>query len=556
MELLDALVGLTARLAAAVSLDEVVDAAVRESRELGFGAVWLAVLDERTGLLSTCKAIVDGRDTTPEVPAADLRLPSEPGFRDRRMINIAGPDALQDDDSVSPEELALRRAASGQLGHPFVCGPLLGSSGEPIGALGLSSYRGAQPISDALLAHGPVRIFTDHLGLALERALRVAQLDTSLREAQAAMANDAPLTAVGRVAASVAHDLNNLCEISLMAVDVGARSPADAFNVLPRIELASRATSALVASLQRIARPPTGELETAQLPEIIDEVLTLLRPSLRERSIEIDVESAAVPPVRCDRVLVHRVVLNLFINAQDALATLTTGRRRIRLRLRYDGSMVRLIVSDSGPGIAPEVLGRLFQPFSTTKGGKHLGLGLASARTALEQFGGQIEARNAPTGGAVFELSLAAAPATRPSSPPPPAQSRAITSNPAPTAGRHKILAVDDDDDVVFIIREYLKPLGYEVATATDAARALDAASSQGFDLVLCDIGMPGHSGLDMPRALRARGYGGKLILMTGWDSHALSADPRLAECDTLLKKPFRGTELVDAISAVLATTG
>jgi DNA-binding response OmpR family regulator len=79
-------------------------------------------------------------------------------------------------------------------------------------------------------------------------------------------------------------------------------------------------------------------------------------------------------------------------------------------------------------------------------------------------------------------------------------------------------------------------------------------ASSRAFDLVLCDIGLPGQSGLDMPRALRDRGYRGKLILMTGWDSHALSADPRLAECDALLKKPFVGVDLINAIRSLIAT--
>src|SRR4051794_40997682 len=97
MELLDALVGLTARLASTVRLDEVIEAAVRESAALGFGAVWLAVLDEHTGRLSTRKAIVDGLDITDQVPvvsARDLRLPSARGFRDRRLVYIANPDAL------------------------------------------------------------------------------------------------------------------------------------------------------------------------------------------------------------------------------------------------------------------------------------------------------------------------------------------------------------------------------------------------------------------------------------------------------------------------------
>jgi signal transduction histidine kinase/CheY-like chemotaxis protein len=559
MELLDALVGLTARLASTFRLDEVADAVVRESLELGFGAVWLAVLDERTGMLSTLKSVIDGVDATHEFPVVssrDLRLPAGRGFRERRMVNITDPGSLRvvdhDSDRIPPNELALPRVAYGRLrGRPFASGPLLGSRGEPVGALGLSAYRGMQPIPDAVLTQGSVRVFTDHLGLALERALRVAQLSDGLREAQETITTSAPIKAVGQLTASVAHDLNNLSGVALLAVEVGLRSPADAFKVMPSIDRANRASRALVASLQRIARPPSGEIETSQLSGIIDDILTMLRPILRERSIEVETELAAVPPVRCDEVMIHRVVLNLLVNAQDALAEVPADRRRIRLRLGYTDGMVRLIVSDSGPGIAPDVLGRLFQPFSTSRGGAHLGVGLASSRTALQEFGGQIEAHNAATGGAVFEVSLVAA--TAATEPSPPRRQPIATTD---TTGRGRILAVDDDIDVVNIIQEYLNPLGYEVATATDPARALDVASSQGFDLVLCDIGMPGHSGLDMPRALRERGYGGKLILMTGWDSHALSTDPRLAECDTLLKKPFRGAELLDAISALLSHGG
>jgi two-component system NtrC family sensor kinase len=559
MELLDALVGLTARLASTVRLDEVVDAVVRESLALEFGAVWLAVLDEPTGMLSTIKAVIDGVDATHEFPAVssrDMRLPAGRGFRERRMVNVTEPDSVHvvdnEADRVPSSEFALPRIAYGRLrGRPFTSGPLMGRSGEPVGALGLSSYRGMQPIPDALLTHGAVRVFVDHLGLALERALCVGRLDDRLREAQETITNYAPIKAVGQLTASVAHDLNNLSGVALLAVEVGLRSPADAFKVMPSIDRANRAGRALVESLQRITRPPSGEAETSQLSGIIDDLLTMLRPILRERSIEVDAELAAVPPVRCDEVLIHRVVLNLLVNAQDALAEVPPDRRRIQLRVRSDDGMVRLTVSDTGPGIAPEVLGRLFQPFSTSRGGPHLGVGLASSRAALQELGGQIEAHNAATGGAVFEVALvAASAATAPSAPacPPVAATD--------TTGRGRILAVDDDIDVVNIIQEYLNPLGYDVATATDPTRALDVASSQGFDLVLCDIGMPGHSGLDMPRALRERGYGGKLILMTGWDSHALATDPRLAECDMLLKKPFRGAELLDAISGLLAHGG
>lgn len=558
MEPLDLLAGLTGRLAAAERLDDVVEAAIAAIVQLGFGAVWLAVFDAATGTLSTLKELIDGVDTTKHMPVlsvTNMRLPISHAFRDRKMINVPDPDALRilEQDDPASDELALPRVVYEHLrGHPFACGPLLTSRGEPIGAVGLSSYHGKQAIPDVLLQSGLVRAFTDHLGIALERALHVARLDDSLRSAHSVIASDARIKAVGELAAGVAHDLNNLSGIALLAIGVGQRSPADAANVLPRIERANRAIGELVARLQRVARPPAAEPEVARLHEIVEDILIMTRPILRDRSIDVDIEIAAVPPVRCDPAVIHQAVLNLIINAQDALADVHPDRRRLQLRVYPDNGSVRLVVADSGPGIAPAMLGRLFQPFATTKAGAHLGLGLAATHASLREYGGSIEARNAPGSGAVFEVTLVAAPSGPPAAVPAP---RAPAVAAEPTARRRdKILAVDDDPDVVYIIREYLEPLGYEVATATGPAQALEAVAAHGFDLVLCDIGMPGQSGLEMPRALRERGYGGKLVLMTGWDSHALSADPRIAEADTLLKKPFLGTELIDAIGSLLAS--
>jgi len=558
MEPLDLLAGLTGRLAAAERLDDVVEAATAASVQLGFGDVWLAVFDAATGGLTTLKELIDGVDPTKASPlrsTSGLRLPIGQAFGDRRMINVPDPEVLRIVERGAPasgdDDLALPRLVSEHLrGHPFACGPLMTSRGEPIGAIGLSSYHGKQAIPDVLLESGLVRAFTDHLGIALERALHVARLDDSLRSAHSVIASDARIKAVGELAAGVAHDLNNLAGIALLAIGVGQRSPADAVSVLPRIERANRAIGELVARLQRVARPPAAEPEVARLHEIVEDILIMTRPMLRDRSIDVDIEIAAVPPVRCDPAVIHQTVLNLIVNAQDALADVHPDRRRLQLRVFPDNGSVRLVVADSGPGIAPAMLGRLFQPFATTKAGAHLGLGLAATYTSLQEYGGRIEARNAPGSGAVFEVTLIAAPSGAPASAPPP---RAPATEPR-ARRRDKILAVDDDPDVVNIIREYLEPLGYEVATATGPAQALEAVAAHGFDLVLCDIGMPGQSGLEMPRAMRERGYGGKLVLMTGWDSHALSADPRISEADTLLKKPFLGTELIDAIGSLLAS--
>jgi signal transduction histidine kinase/CheY-like chemotaxis protein len=565
MEALDLLAGLTGRLAAAERLDDVTEAALASVAQLGFASVWLAVYDTEAATLTTLNDLTDRTGVPRAMPVlatGDLRLPIARAFRDRKIVNIIDPEALHVLDEAGelpPDALALPRAFLDHLrGHPFACGPLLGRRGEPVGAVGLSSYHGKQPIPDVLLASGLIRVFTEHLGLALERALHRAQLDDRLRSADAELAVGARLKAVGELAAGIAHDLNNLSGIALLAIGVGQRSAADAVSVLPRIERATRAIGDLVGRLQRVARPPAAEPEVARLHEIVEDILIMTRPILRDRAIELDVEIAAVPAVRCDPAVIHQVVLNLILNAHDALADVDPDRRRLQLRVHPENGSVRLIVADSGPGIAADMLGKLFQPFATSKGSSHQGIGLAATRASLQQYGGQIEAHNAAGGGAVFEVTLVAAPAALPAvsaprgklaTPPGGTEIALVTDR-----RRDKILAVDDDPDVVYIIRAYLEPLGYEVATATGPAQALEAVAAQGFDLVLCDIGMPGQSGLEMPRVLRERGYGGKLVLMTGWDSHALSADPRIAECDTLLKKPFLGTELIDAIGSLLAS--
>jgi CheY-like chemotaxis protein len=237
-------------------------------------------------------------------------------------------------------------------------------------------------------------------------------------------------------------------------------------------------------------------------------------------------------------------LLNLVINARDALREATVDRRQINIHARDDAGWVRLVVTDNGPGIAPEALAHLFQRF-TTKGNAHHGLGLASAHASLQQFGGRIEGRNAPTGGAEFEVTLLAAPPSAPESPvsPRPPLRGARRTRPA------RILAVDDEPDILDIIRQHLDPLGHAVVLMTDPVQAIAEARSQAFDLVLCDVGLPKHSGLDVARWLREAGYRGKLVLMTGWDTEVLRTD---GQEDMLLKKPFQGPDLLQVIDTLL----
>jgi CheY-like chemotaxis protein len=116
------------------------------------------------------------------------------------------------------------------------------------------------------------------------------------------------------------------------------------------------------------------------------------------------------------------------------------------------------------------------------------------------------------------------------------------------------ILAIDDDPDIVEVVRIFLEPLGFDVATAGDGAEALQAVAAQNFDLILCDVGLPKRSGLEVCQVLRDQGYPGKLVLMTGWDTRAVLADKRVGACDGVLKKPFLGMDLLQVVNSLVAT--
>jgi CheY-like chemotaxis protein len=302
--------------------------------------------------------------------------------------------------------------------------------------------------------------------------------------------------------------------------------------------------------LQRVARdahPSSEHHDESCIKLIVEDILAMLSPLLRERSIAVELDLQPTRMARADPSFVRQLLLNLILNAQDALDEVATRERRLRIALRGDGDTIKLEVSDNGPGIADEVLSRLFEPFVTTKQGSHAGIGLAAAAGSMKHFGGNITGRNRTSGGAVFDVTFQAiaSPHTQPPAPP------AATSA---TAGsrRGSILAVDDDADILFVVRAYLDSVGYDVVTTMDAEEALRLVPERAFDVVLCDVGMPKRNGLDVCTLMRESGYRGKIVLMTGWDAGRVQVDRRAQSCDQVLKKPFLGSELVQMIDSIL----
>jgi signal transduction histidine kinase/CheY-like chemotaxis protein len=545
---------ITARLASTANIDEITRVVSDQIAGLGFDAIWIAVIDEATGHLITVRELIDGRDTgheMPPIPVVDMRQPIAHGFRERRMVNIREPDRLliieDQPDGIPDGQMALPRVIFEHLrGHPFACGPLLGSRGQPVGALGLSSYLGREPIPDELFQHGLLRAFMNHLGIAMERALhmqRLERLNAELASAQAMLVRESRMRAVGELASAVAHDLNNFSNIALMAASLARQGSIDTLSALVRIERANRTIGDMARRLQRVARTGVDAHGRANLRQIVEDVIHLMTPLLAEGQIQLDLAAQDSVPtdVQGDETMVRQAVTNVLLNAREALAGAAAQRRRIEVTLARAGTTgVTLQIRDHGPGIPPEVMKDMFNAFVTSKP-DHAGLGLASSHSSMKHFGGQISARNMPDGGACFDLKFIAADPVAAALPP----------SSAPNPGRRRILVLDDERDFVEIVRITLLELGHEVVGIDNAEEALLAIENQQIDLALCDVGLPGRSGLDLLPALKRRVP--RVVLMTGWDTDVVRTDQRSRSADGLLQKPFEQSDLRRVIATALA---
>jgi signal transduction histidine kinase len=544
---------MTTRLASMAVLDDIAALVSDEIAALGFAAIWIAVLDEPTGHLVTVRELIDGRDTTQEMPRIsilDMRQPIGHGFRERRMINVQHPETLliieEHPEGIPPGAMALPRVIFDHLrGHPFACGPLLGSRGQPVGALGLSSYRGCEPLPDELFEDGLLRAFMSHLGIAMERALvlqRLERLNSDLVRTQNLLAQESRMRAVGELASAVAHDLNNLSGIVLMSLgSIGAADP-DAVQSISRAERANQAIGELSRRLQRIARsgadPRTGPVDLKQL---VEDIVVLVKPLCREDAIRLVFSAPEGPSVvQGEQTMVRQAVMNVVLNAREAVRTVAPERRAIDVVISAVGDSICLDVRDQGPGIPSELGKDIFKPFITSKEG-HAGLGLATVQSSMKHFGGRVELLEQPGGGACFRLTFNAS-----------LEASAGHTDIETRRARHlRILVVDDEPEFVAVVRDALIQSGHEVAAADDGDQAMSRVAADDFDVILMDLGLPKRNGLEVIRAMRGEGISSKIVLMTGWDGEAVSADPRVSFCDTLLQKPFRRRELDGVLSSL-----
>ena len=393
------------------------------------------------------------------------------------------------------------------------------------------------------------------------------ELEDQLRQSQ-------KMEAVGQMAGGVAHDFNNLLTIVLGNLSL-VRLPESDPNrpLLATVEQAALRAADLTRKLLGYARRNQLVFAPVEPRDALGEVVALLRHTLDPRiDLTVDV-SPNCPPVHADPTLLAQALMNLCLNARDAMpdgGALTLSAEPV-VRGPNDacppgwddlipGHYVRLAVADTGLGMSPDVLARIFEPFFTTKGiGKGTGLGLPMVQGIVKQHHGWIEIHSRPNAGTRIELNLPTAeilntPAVSGSPTPLILERTAATLGRARPPKPHTILLVDDEPMIRDLGRAVLSRGGFRVLTAEDGMEAVEIYARQHaeIDLVILDVTMPQMSGRDAFRHMMEINPIARILFSTGF-----AADD-LAEVNSSagrLSKPYRPQELIAAVRAVLAIT-
>lgn len=370
---------------------------------------------------------------------------------------------------------------------------------------------------------------------------------------------------IGMLAGGIAHDLNNVLSPILLSIELlRIRFPGDAADsCINSIESAARRGASVVRQVLTFARGIEGERVPLRIKDVLHELISMIEETF-PRSIEIRRSlPASLPLVLADATQLHQVLLNLAVNARDAMpegGLLTLQADHVSLGGTASpfavaikpGSYLRISVRDTGQGIPPELLDRIFEPFFTTKApGKGTGLGLATAFGIVRSHGGFLDVKSTLGVGTVFEVFLPAV-AT-------PAQRAAPVAKPAPPKGAGQtILVCDDEDFIREVSSEILTQAGFTVICAPggEAAIKLAANPAQPISLAIMDVMMPGRTGDLIALELRRLRPGLPVLFSTGMVNDSgpeQSLREQLAQPATgLLAKPYDEKSLREAVHRLL----
>jgi signal transduction histidine kinase len=428
---------------------------------------------------------------------------------------------------------------------------------------------GSGDIDEAALRAGVADYVEKHLlGTHLERSIRYAlrdwQAGRALLEREEQLRQAQKLEAIGRLAGGVAHDFNNLLTAIIGYTDVivdrlpaGDPTRRDADEIRKAADRAAALTRQLLAfGRKQFLRP-----EVVDVNETVHGLMPMLPRVIGEHIQTVAKLAPGVRRVMADRGQMEQVLINLVLNARDAMPTggtitietsdveLTPDRVTAEGLALTPGAYVMLQVVDTGSGMDSDTRSRAFEPFFTTKPtGKGTGLGLATVYGIVDQSGGAVTIHTAPGHGTALRIYLpgvAAPPMSRPPEPPP-----------AVTRGTESVLVVEDSDAVRELVIRTLRTHGYTALEARNGEEAIALMSAGAHPhLLLTDVVMPGLSGPNLAARLLQQNPRLKVLYMSGFSEDAAAAHGAYWGGVPLLQKPFTATQLAERVRMALDTT-
>jgi len=402
-----------------------------------------------------------------------------------------------------------------------------------------------------LASYYPVRVGVDaHIagvGVVAREVTEERRLAAQLNQAQ-------KMQAVGQLAGGVAHDFNNVLATVMLSAELLKSEVHDPDQqvALDRILTAARSATELTRKLLYFARRQPTNPAFVDVPDAVHRVLDLLAGTIGS-TIDVDVDVDGCPPVMIDPTHLEQVLLNLVINARDAMPVggrLSVSAKRVPVGSRLDGTIVvadsvALVVVDTGVGMSDEVRERALEPFFTTKAaGVGSGLGLSTVHGIVTDAGGLMSIYSELDLGTSVQVEL------------PVARTGAAVAAPTPEPPHkghgERVLVVEDQEHLRASIAEILTAAGYLVTVSDDGAAALKLlAGDLVVDAVLSDVVMPGTTGPELAMSLATTQPGTPVILMSGYIGGVLASHGVLAGA-TVLSKPFTGDALLRVVSDAL----
>lgn len=402
----------------------------------------------------------------------------------------------------------------------------------------------------------------------LTHFIAIKQDITERKHLQHQLAQIQRLESIGRLAGGIAHDFNNLLQAitgfgSMLLMNMGESDPRrqDALEILRAADVATNLTRQLLT----FSRRQRVEVTTLQVNDVVRTSEKLLKRLLPENiAIEMDLDPA-LPLVQGDAAQLEQVLVNLAINARDAMPDGGTLKIATRAAVFPSKSAAEskampgkpcalLEVTDTGVGMAPEILEKIFEPFFTTKDpGRGTGLGLPVVYGIIRQHDGFIDVESRPNGGSAFRIFLPFASPDAATSASRSEKASDEKSDGAVGRGEH-ILVVEDEESVRELTKRVLSLNKYRVSTARTAAeaRALFSTTGSAFDLLFSDVVLPDGSGLDLGEEFRRLRPELKVVLTSGYTQQRDRWRERISRLDGFLPKPYPPPALLRAIRSAL----